>query len=233
VLLNAANAVIAQEPKVKFVIVGGGHRETFEKYARWAGLQNKVLFTGFMANRSLHQLYRVADVAVFPSLYEPFGIVALEGMAAGAAVVTSDAGGLKEVVQHDVTGTLSFSGNAESLAWAILRVLRDPARAEKLKQAARERLDTAFNWAPISEQTAAVYERVWSEFLRSYWTAGTLWPVSPGAEERAEKLKVKEKARTGAFVARPARPTTVPVPAGAKRTEVTLLEDEEVQEGPS
>ena len=146
VLLNAASVVLAQEPNTKFLIVGGGHRERFERFVDWAGLRDKVLFTGFMANRSLHQLYRCADVAVFPSLYEPFGIVALEGMAAGAPVVTSDAGGFPEVVQHDRTGTLSFANNAESLAWAILHVIRDPVRAKRLADQAKIRLHIDFEW---------------------------------------------------------------------------------------
>lgn len=203
VLLNAASVVLANEPNTKFVIVGGGHRESLEKFVRWYGLKDKVLFTGFMANRSLHQLYRCADVAVFPSLYEPFGIVALEGMAAGAAVVSSDAGGLREVVKHGETGTNSYAGNPESLAWAILNVLRNPARAAEMKVAARERLNTDFDWGHIAEQTIDVYQRVWAEFMSSYWTERTLWPVVPGAEERAALLRVKEKARTGAYVSRP------------------------------
>lgn len=203
VLLNAASVVLANEPNTKFVIVGGVHRESLEKFVRWYGLKDKVLFTGFMANRSLHQLYRCADVAVFPSLYEPFGIVALEGMAAGAAVVSSDAGGLREVVKHGETGTNSYAGNPESLAWAILNVLRNPARADEMKVAARERLNTDFDWGHIAEQTIDVYQRVWAEFMSSYWTERTLWPVVPGAEERAALLRVKEKARTGAYVSRP------------------------------
>lgn len=211
-LLNSASTILANEPNTKFVIVGGGNREKFEKFVRWYGLQEKVLFTGFMANRSLHQLYRCADVAVFPSLYEPFGIVALEGMAAGAAVVTSDAGGLKEVCLHDKTGTNFYAGNGESLAWAVLDVLRNPKKAVQMKAAARERLGSDFSWANIAEQTKDVYERVWSEFLTSYWADNTLWPVTPGAAERAERLHVREKALHGAFDARPARPTAVPIP---------------------
>lgn len=203
VLLNAASAVLAQEPNTKFLIVGGGNRDRFEKFLDWANLREKVLFTGFMANRSLHQLFRVADVAVFPSLYEPFGIVALEGMAAGAPVVTSDAGGLPEVVLHDQTGTLSFAGNAESLAWAILHVLRDPERARKLSENARKRLYTDFDWGGIADHTIAVYDRVWSEFLQSYWAEGTVWPVSPGAPERAERLRLREKATERTLVDRP------------------------------
>jgi glycogen(starch) synthase len=212
VLLNAANVVLAQEPNTKFMIVGGGNREKLEHYTEWAGLKEKVLFTGFMANRSLHQLYRVADVAVFPSLYEPFGIVALEAMAAGAPVVASDAGGLKEVVLHDETGTLSFSGDPQSLAWAILKVIRDPARAEQLSEAARERLSEDFDWDGIAEQTKAVYDRVWAEFLDSYWAAETAWPVSPGAEERAEALHLKEKAIEGAAIPMSRPPLTPGVP---------------------
>jgi len=210
VLLNAASVVLANEPKTKFVIVGGGNREQLEKFVNWYGLKDKVLFTGFMANRSLHQLYRCADVAVFPSLYEPFGIVALEGMAAGAAVVASDAGGLKEVVLHDETGTSSWAGNPESLAWGILRVLRDPELAAEMKTKADERLDTDFDWGLIADQTIAVYDQIWQEFLTSYWAERTLWPISPGARERAEMLRVRDKAKTGAYVARPMSNVAVP-----------------------
>ncbi|MBX3119173.1 MAG: glycosyltransferase family 4 protein [Fimbriimonadaceae bacterium] len=197
VLLNSASAVLSHNPDTKFVIVGGGNREKFERFVHWYGLSDKVLFTGFMANRSLHQLYRCADVAVFPSLYEPFGIVALEGMAAGVPVVASDAGGLREVVLHDRTGTLSYADDSGSLAWAIQRVLDDPARAKKLQAAASKRLQTDFHWKNLAAQTIKVYGRVWEEFLQSYWTEETLWPVSPGAEKRAEELRVREKAEIG------------------------------------
>ncbi|MBA4292645.1 hypothetical protein C0431_06700 [bacterium] len=210
VLLNAASVVLANEPNTKFVIVGGGNRESLEKFVRWYGLTDKVLFTGFMANRSLHQLYRCADVAVFPSLYEPFGIVALEGMAAGAAVIASDAGGLKEVVLHEETGLTHWAGNPESLAWAILHALRNPEKTEAFKKAANKRLDTEFDWGLIADQTIAVYDRVWNEFLGSYWADRTLWPISEGARERAELLRVKDKAKTGAYVARPMPNIAVP-----------------------
>jgi glycogen(starch) synthase len=210
VLLNAAGTILARHQNTKFVVVGGGNRDKFERFVDWYGLRESVLFTGFMANQALWKLYRVTDVAVFPSLYEPFGIVALEGMAAGAAVVSSDAGGLREVVKHDETGTLSFADSPESLAWAILRVLENPDRAERLKEAASVRLKVDFDWANLAGQTIAVYRRVWEEFTRSFWFEETLWPQSPGAKERAERLKVKEKARTGALSERPRPAVSVP-----------------------
>ncbi|MFZ4507244.1 MAG: glycosyltransferase family 4 protein [Fimbriimonas sp.] len=203
VLLNAATTVLAKEPNTKFLIVGGGNREHFEKFVHWAGLEDKVLFTGFMANRSLHMLYRCADVAVFPSLYEPFGIVALEAMAAGVPVVASDAGGLREVVLHDETGTLTYAADPQSLAWGILRALNNPVEGQIMGAKAKERLVTEFDWDTIADQTVAVYDRIWAEFLDSYWAANTVWPVSPGADERAAELKLDEKAVTGVHLDRP------------------------------
>ena len=124
-------------------------------------------------------------------------------MAAGVPVVSSDAGGLREVVLHDQTGTLSYANDPESLAWAILRVLDDPERAARLHKAAQARLYSDFDWSLLATQTIAVYERVWAEFLESYWAGRTLWPLAAGADERAEKLQVKEKARNGSVLARP------------------------------
>lgn len=203
VLLNSAHAVLSQNPNTRFLIVGGGHRERFEEFVDWAGLRSHVTFTGFQSGRNLHQLYRIADVAVFPSLYEPFGIVALEAMAAGVPVVSSDAGGLKEVVLHDHTGTNAYASNPESLAWAISTVLRNPDRARDLNKNAQSRLHADFSWETIASQTIKVYERVWTEFLESYWAAKTLWPVVPGADERAEDLKVRDKALVGVSTPRP------------------------------
>lgn len=215
-LLNAASAILARKPKTKFVIVGGGNRAKFEQFVRWYGLQDRITFTGFLAGRNLLQTYRAADVAVFPSLYEPFGIVALEAMAADVPVVASDAGGLKEVVKHDITGTSHYAGDRGSLAWAVLRVLEDPERAARLKIAARERLRTDFDWAKIAAKTIDTYDAVWNQFLSSYWAEGTVWPVSPGAEDRAARRRLAEKSRQvktthrpRPLVSTPGRPSTL------------------------
>ena len=211
VLLNAASVILSEEPKAKFLIVGGGHREHYEKFVRWYGLEDKVLFTGFMANRALFQLYKVADVAVFPSLYEPFGIVALEGMAAETPVVASDAGGLREIVIHDQTGTSSYAGDPQSLAWAVIKVLKDEERAKELTQNARKRLEEDFSWSKLAAQTHTIYQRVWDEFLESYWAKETLWPVNPEALERIKKLKVTKKPRKARkLLVKPGSKTSIP-----------------------
>lgn len=220
VLLNAVHAVLAEEPKTKFLIVGGGVRDKFENFTRWAGLGESVKFTGFMSGRQLHELYRCADVAVFPSLYEPFGIVALEGMAAGVPVVSSDAGGLKEIVQHGVTGTTSFANDPASLAWGIRHALGNAVQTREMALKARERLQTDFHWANLADQTIAVYDRVWAEFLESYWAENTVWPVSPGAEERYQKMALREKAQAVQAVARPMPRHTITTTAEAEEDDV-------------
>jgi hypothetical protein len=121
---------------------------------------------------------------------------------------------LREVVLHDETGTLSFAGDAESLAWAILRVIQDPERAEALRENAAERLGMDFCWSTLATQTRAVYDRVWEEFLVSYWAEGTVWPVSPGAADRAAQLELERKAQEGAevpLVVLPPKVTAAPV----------------------
>ncbi|MDW8106698.1 MAG: glycosyltransferase family 4 protein [Armatimonadota bacterium] len=169
VLLQALPIVRAEVPNAKLVIVGGGYRAHLEEFVRFCHLQHAVQFTGFIPDSDLLRLYRVVDVAVYPSLYEPFGIVALEAMAAGTPVVVSDAGGLKEVVQHEQTGIITWAGNPESLAWGILRVLQDPEGARRRAQRALKVVQHTYNWRKIAEQTRAVYRRVWAEYKQTAW----------------------------------------------------------------
>lgn len=168
-LIEALPHVRDQYNDAKLVIAGGGQRAHLEQLAGSLGMWNHVYFTGRVSDADRDRLYRVADVAVYPSLYEPFGIVALEAMAARTPVVVSNAGGLAEVVQHDVNGTTTYAGNIDSLAWGIVRVLKDPRHAHGMASVAYDRLLTVFNWDVIAQQTRGVYERVWEEYTVSSW----------------------------------------------------------------
>jgi glycosyltransferase involved in cell wall biosynthesis len=99
-----------------------------------------------------------ADVLVVPSIYEPFGIVALEGMAAGVPVVASQVGGLAEVVEHDKTGIFVYARTPQSIAWGVNRVLSDSGHAEWLIRNAKETIQKAYSWEAIARKTVAVYE---------------------------------------------------------------------------
>lgn len=169
VLVQALPRVRARGVNAKLVIAGGGVRGHLEALAGQLGMWPHVYFTGRVSDQDRDNLYQVADVAVFPSLYEPFGIVALEAMAAHTPVVVSDAGGLAEVVEHNITGTTTFKGDPDSLAWGIARAVNDPGHSRWMAQNAYERVETIFNWDVIAADTKAVYTRVWDEYKASGW----------------------------------------------------------------
>jgi len=104
-----------------------------------------------------------------PSLFEPFGIVALEAMAAKSPLVVSDAGGLAQIVDHDVDGVKVYAGNPDSLAWGITRVLTDETYANRLRENAYKKIQERFNWDRIAQQTMRAYETVLSEYSQSSW----------------------------------------------------------------
>jgi len=170
VLIGAAPKVLSILPNVKFIIVGeGGMKENLLKETWDFGISHKVFFTGFLDCESLYSLYRCADVCVVPSLYEPFGITALEAMAARVPVVVSDTGGLSEIVEHDKTGVKTFPNNSDSLAWGITRILLDPSYAEMIKEMAYEEVLKKYDWNHIGEETRALYERVHEECQKGSW----------------------------------------------------------------
>jgi starch synthase len=106
------------------------------------------------------QLLTHATVFACPSLYEPLGIVNLEAMACGTAVVGSRVGGVPEVVAEGAAGLLVPPGDPEALADALNALLRDPAWAEAMGRAGRERAVNEFGWGAIAEQTAALYSEL-------------------------------------------------------------------------
>ncbi len=169
VLIDALPRVRANYHDTKLVICGGGYRQHLVDQAFAIGMGQHVYFTGFIPDDALLKMYKSADIACFPSIYEPFGIVALEAMAAKTPVVVSDAGGLPEVVEADVSGTVTWAGSADSLAWGILRLLHNPNFAKWMADNAYERAKAMFDWDLIADQTCGVYDRVWGEYSLSGW----------------------------------------------------------------
>jgi glycogen(starch) synthase len=170
VLLDAAPKVLAQFPQARFVIAGTGtmlgelrHRVEAQ------GLGGKVTLTGFVSDEDRDRLLTLADCVVFPSLYEPFGIVALEAMAARAPVVVSAVGGLAEVVKHGETGITVYAGNADSLAWGIVHTLQEPEWARQRAEVAYQMVVEQYNWGRIAQQTVGVYESVIQERTQAQW----------------------------------------------------------------
>jgi glycosyltransferase involved in cell wall biosynthesis len=170
VLLNAAPKVLGEmHGHVKFILIGGGHTHHLQQQAWHLGIGNRCDFTGFMSDEDLDKFQTVADCAVFPSLYEPFGIVALESFAARVPVVVSDTGGFPEVVRHTKTGIVTQVNNPDSLAWGILEVLKNPEYAQWLIDNAYEDLQRRFSWTKLAQQTEAVYGLVLHQRRQVVW----------------------------------------------------------------
>jgi len=123
-------------------------------------LASRVTFTGKVSAEELRQLYVSAEAVILPSLYEGFGLPAAESMACGTPVIATRAGALPEVVGEDGAGILIPPRNSQALAQAILEVLRDPPRREKMGIAGRQRVEKLFTWERVAERTVEVYKEL-------------------------------------------------------------------------
>lgn len=169
VLIGALQIILHSSSRVKedvkLVIVGEGPmRKQLEKDAAYLGVTHHVVFTGYLDDYTVRCLLKAADVVVVPSLYEPFGIVALEAMAAKTPVVASDVGGLSELIS-DGEGVKVPPNNSESLARGIIKILSaedDDKRRVELDAMVEKALQNvrSLNWDKISEATINVYKKV-------------------------------------------------------------------------
>ncbi|MDI3279784.1 MAG: glycosyltransferase family 4 protein [Bacillota bacterium] len=194
VLLDAFPAVLDAFPHCRLVIAGSGG---FEGHLRWQaeqkGLSSRVCFTGHLAEEELDLLYRAADVAVFPSLYEPFGLVALEAMVRGTPVVASSVGGLGEIVQHEKNGITVYPGDPASLCWGITRVLGDPELVRRLTRQAKATVRQKYSWDRVAAQTEEVYRLVLSQWQKDPWSSEAAASRELGLEDLLAHLGLERR----------------------------------------
>ncbi len=157
-LIAALPRIRRSHPGTRLLIAGTGTAVDFlTRCARAHRVRRSVEMLGHLTDDELATLLATVDALVVPSRYEPFGIVALEGAAAGAPLVASTAGGLAELVRDGETGLSFAPGDVAGLAAAVCEVLADPAAAVVRATAARARLAAEFDWQRIAAATAAVY----------------------------------------------------------------------------
>jgi alpha-maltose-1-phosphate synthase len=162
VLLRAAAHL---DPEVQLVLCAGAP-DTPELGAEVAGLVEElrktragvIWLSGMLSKREVIQLLSHSTLFACPSVYEPLGIVNLEAMACGTAVVASKVGGIPEVVADGETGLLVPPDDPEALAESINALTRDRDRAKAMGTAGRERAQSQFDWGKIAQQTAELYE---------------------------------------------------------------------------
>jgi glycogen(starch) synthase len=189
--------LIAAMPKIlekyhdsKLVIAGkGGMIDELKAQVNAMGISNKVYFTGYLNSKQVVKMYKCADVAVFPSTYEPFGIVALEGMLSGTPVVVSDVGGLNEIVQHGENGMKSYAGNPNSLADSIVSLLYDPALCMKVAKNAKAKVRAEYNWQKIAQDTHFAYQKAICETVAEKQAR----EIAQEKAQKAKKMKNPEK----------------------------------------
>jgi glycogen(starch) synthase len=156
--LDALPGLIRRVGRVRFLVAGSGTAEAeLKAQAQRLGLMEHGTFVGWTGDEVLHSLYRIADLCVVPSIYEPFGLVALEAMASGCPCIVADTGGLREVVPGGRRVALRFrAASTRSLERMAEQLLTDDALRERLVAEAGEHV-LRFDWADVARQTASVY----------------------------------------------------------------------------
>jgi glycogen synthase len=157
IALDALPRVIGRLDGVRFLVAGSGtHEAELKAQAQRLGLMRHGAFMGWIGDDVLRSLYRIADLCVVPSIYEPFGLVALEAMASGCPCIVADTGGLREVVPNERVGLRFQAKDPRSLGRMVERVLTDDALRDRLVAQASEHV-LRFDWSDVARQTLEAY----------------------------------------------------------------------------
>ncbi len=166
-LIMAIPHIMQKIPKVKLVIVGvGDQQEYMTNLTRTMKLESYVRFCfDFIPEEERIAHYAACDVAVFPSYYEPFGIVALEAMSMEKPVVVGAAGvsGMREIVVccgEEQCGFHIDPNNPTDIAWGVVSALEDPEKTSWLGKNGRKRVIEEFSWTRIAEKTIELYQKI-------------------------------------------------------------------------
>jgi len=157
-LLSAMPALRSAHPGIRLLVAGrGSYLDDAQRQAAHLGLDGSVRFLGWVSEEDLRAIVAAADLAVAPSLYEPFGLIALEAAAIGTPLVVSRSGGLAEFA-HDDQRALTFTpGDSDSLVDAVTRALADPRATHERAERAREAVLADYDWRDLAKLTTEVY----------------------------------------------------------------------------
>jgi glycogen(starch) synthase len=146
-------------PSVRLVVAGrGSYLADLQELAGRLGVSDAVHFAGFVPDDDLRAMLHRASAAIIPSLYEPFGIVALEALAAGAPLVAASTGGLAEILEGTGAAQMFPAGDAGALADRLRTLLTDPALAAASSAAGTALVHDRYGWDAIAAATVSVYE---------------------------------------------------------------------------
>ncbi|OIK16632.1 glycoside hydrolase [Bacillus sp. MUM 116] len=158
-MIEAAAMVKKQRLDYFFVIAGKGPMlETYRKKIKERQLEDKITFIGFITEQQRNAFIQNCEMVVVPSLYEPFGIVALESMALGKPTIVSKTGGLKGIVKHLQTGMLMNPGDAESLLEQISFLFIHPEKSAEIAIQGQQVMKNLYSWKRVALETSRLME---------------------------------------------------------------------------
>jgi glycosyltransferase involved in cell wall biosynthesis len=135
--------------------------------AKFLGIEDRVVFMGYVPDDVLPEVFRMADVFVLPSVSsEAFGIVVLEAMASGVPVVATDVGGIPEVVKENEAGLLVPPGNELELREAIQKLLNDEELRKQYGSKGRKAVEEKYSWDKVVVEIEKIYEEILSNIQR-------------------------------------------------------------------
>lgn len=168
VLIRAMPYILTEHPHTR-LLVAGKNGAKMEPLAQELQVEQAIEFLGYVTDQQRDCLYQLVDAAIFPSIYEPFGIVALEAMALGCNVIASDVGGLGEVVRHQENGLTVYPNDPQSIAWAVHQLFADPQSAQTRRQSATADVHSRYRWDKIALETAQLYQQITQERSQVVW----------------------------------------------------------------
>ncbi|MGD6991418.1 glycosyltransferase family 4 protein [Sutcliffiella horikoshii] len=158
-LIEAAKKIHENHPECLFILAGKGpYLSDYQALVCQAGLEKTILFVGYLNEREKATLLKRCDMLLVPSIYEPFGIVAIEGMAAGKPVLAARTGGLSSIIKDGESGLLFEPGDAVDLSEKVSAILENPSLSASLGEKALNEVKQKYNWEDVRDQTEAVYE---------------------------------------------------------------------------
>ena len=156
-LIRTMPELVNHHPNVRLLVVSR-HGTKLLPLAHALHVEEAITFLGFISDEHRDSLYQIVDAVIIPSLYEPFGLVALEAMALGCPVIASNVGGLGEVIQHRHNGLSILPNSPESIIEAVNQLFNNPAVTQQRRLNALHDIDTHYRWDKIAAQTANLYE---------------------------------------------------------------------------
>lgn len=172
-LAKAIEDVAKVFPDVQFLFAGRNTKcfnngsKTWQEYILKHAPHKNIEFLGEVSQTRIIELYQTSTISVFPSVYEPFGIVALEAMACGCPTIATKSGGFTEIIHNNEEGILIPPRDSKALSEAIINLLKDKELRKKFSKNGIAKVKNKFNFNKIIEETLKSYERTISDTVNS------------------------------------------------------------------